>query len=137
MIYIYYNRILPWKLSIKTFKKNFSPRFNMQSRSCHTIYMCHFWRLAGVVLCILLVWTSEKSRSLNLKVRFNYLLEGDFVKHWEWSVRGSVRRNMWADVYFGKKFWDESQEIHKNNTEKDTRNWLINYMFIWKNGWKK
>ena len=35
--------------------------------------------------------------------RFYYLLEGDFVKLWEWFVGGSLRGNMRADVYFGKK----------------------------------
>ena len=33
-----------------------------------------------------------------------------------------------------KKFWDELQELHKNNTLEDMRNWLIKLMFIWKSG---
>ena len=32
---------------------------------------------------------------------------------------------VWKDVYLGKKFWDELQELHKDNTEEDMRNWLI------------
>ena len=43
------------KLSIQDLKMELSQRFNMQSRPCRTIYMCHFWRLARVIVCVLLV----------------------------------------------------------------------------------
>ena len=35
-----------WKLLIKILRMDLSQGFNMQSRSCHIIYICHFWRLA-------------------------------------------------------------------------------------------
>ena len=38
-----------WKLLIKIFRMDLSQGFNMQSRSCHIIYICHFWRLARVM----------------------------------------------------------------------------------------
>ena len=54
----------------------------------------------------------QKSVHWVWKWQFDYPLEGDFVKCWEWFVGGSLCGDMWADVLLGKKSFGTN---HRNS----------------------